>query len=78
MGIHRSAIRRQRRTDAAETKVENRFVKTKERVRRDARMLEKIKGGDLPYTPPVMSWLSREIGKRSTLITADDIKSLIA
>lgn len=78
MGIHRSAIRRQRRTDAAETKVENRFVKTKERVRRDARMLEKIKGGDLPYTPPVMSWLSREIGKRSTLITTDDIKSLIA
>lgn len=78
MGIHRSAIRRQRRTDAAETKVENRFVKTKERARRDARMLEKIKGGDLPYTPPVMSWLSREIGKRSTLITTDDIKSLIA
>jgi hypothetical protein len=78
MGIHRSAIRRQRRTDAAETKVENRFVKTKERARRDARMLEKIKGGDLPYTPAVMSWLSREIGKRSTLITTDDIKSLIA
>ncbi len=78
MGIHRSAIRRQRRTDAAETKAENRIVKTKERIRRDARMLEKIKGGDLPYTPPVMSWLSREIGKRSTLITADDIKSLIA
>ncbi len=78
MGIHRSAIRRQRRTDAAETKAENRIVKTKERVRRDARMLEKIKVGDLPYAPPVMSWLSRKIGKRSTLITADDIKSLIA
>jgi hypothetical protein len=78
MGIHRSAIRRQKRSDAATTKAENRIVKTKERIRRDARMLAKIKGADLPFTPPVMSWLSQQIGKRSTLITAEDIKSLIA
>lgn len=78
MGIHRSAIRRQRRTDAAETKVRNNIVKTKERARRDARMIAKVKAGEPPYTPIVMSWLSEMIGKRSSLITKEDIKTLVA
>lgn len=78
MGIHRSAIRRQRRTDAADTKARNHIVKAKERTRRDARMLEKVKAGEPPYTPIVMSWLSDKIGKRSSLITKKDIKTLVA
>ena len=59
MGIHRSAIRRRRREDAAATKARNKVVKAKERQRRDVRMVEKLKTDDPPYAPVVMSWLSR-------------------
>ena len=37
-----------------------------------------IQKGALPYTPPVLSWLSAEIGKPGRLITADDVKKLLA
>lgn len=77
MGMHRSALKRRRRTDAADTKARNRVQKVQERARRDARMLEKIKAGTLPFTSPVMSWLSATLGKRSSRITADDLKGLI-
>ena len=77
MGIHRSALRRRRRTDAAATKVCNNVDKTAERVRRDQRMIVKLQNGSLPYAPAVMSWLSRSLDKKSTRITPDDIKSLI-
>jgi hypothetical protein len=78
MGIHRSALKRRRRSDAAETRARNSLVKVKERARRDARMLEKVRGGTLPFTPTVMSWLSRRLGKNSSRITPDDIKILVA
>ncbi len=77
MGIHRSALRRRRRTDAEETKAENRVVKTKERTRRNARMLEKIKTASPPYTPAVMSWLSQRLDKQASKIRPEDIKSLV-
>ncbi len=77
MGMHRSALRRRRRADAAETTTRNKIVKNKERVRRDARMLEKVAAGSLPYTPVVMSWLSRKLDKRAGRITPEDIKSLV-
>ena len=58
MGARR--IRReQRRVDMAESRHRNGILKAKERDRRDARMLETVQKGKLPYTPPVMSWLSR-------------------
>ncbi len=78
MGIHRSALRRRRRTDAQETKARNRVVKTKERTRRDARMLDKIKAESPPYTPTVMSWLSQKLDKQASKIRPEDIKSLVA
>ena len=78
MGMHRSALRRRRRADAAETTARNKIVKNKERARRDARMLEKVKGGSLPYTPFVMSWLSRKLDKRASRITPEDIRTLLA
>ena len=78
MGIHRSAIRRRTRTDAAETKLRNRVVKEAERTRRDKRMIAKIKEGNLPYAPAVMSWLSRNLDKKSSRITPEDIKSLVS
>jgi len=78
MGIHRSALRRQRRNDAAAQQLVNRARKTKERARRDARMLEKVKSGDPPFNPTVMSWLSRKLDKPSTKISAEDVKRLAA
>jgi len=69
---------RRRRTDAAKTKAHNRIVKAQERARRDARMLEMIKKGGPPYTPMVMSWLSRKLDKKAGRITAEDIKTLVA
>jgi hypothetical protein len=62
----------------AESRHRNGILKTKERARRDARMLETVKKGKLPYTPPVMSWLSVQLDKPSRLITPDDIQKLLA
>lgn len=77
MGARR--IRReQRRVDMAQSRHDNNILKTKERARRDARMLETIKQGTLPYAPPVMSWLSSKLKKRSSLITQEEVQRLLA
>ena len=77
MGARR--IRReQRRADMAESRHRNGIRKTKERERRDARMLETVKKGKLPYTPPVMSWLSAQLNKPSRLITPADLDRLLS
>lgn len=67
----------QRKTDAIATKASNGVTKSKERARRDARMISKLKAGAPPYTPPVMSWLSRQLDKPSNKITPKEIKSLL-
>ena len=67
-----------RMADAAETRAVNKTRKIPERARRDARMMAKVKAGSLPYTPQVMSWLSRKLDKPSSKITQADIKSLKA
>ncbi len=77
MGARR--IRReQRQEDMKESRHRNGILKTKERARRDARMMETVKKGKLPYTPPVLSWLSVKLGKPGRLITPDDVKKLLA
>jgi hypothetical protein len=77
MGARR--IRReQRREDMAESRHRNGIRKAKERERRDSRMKEVVKKGNLPYAPPVMSWLSIQLNKPSRLITSNDIKQLLA
>jgi hypothetical protein len=77
MGARR--IRReQRRADMAESRHRNGILKAKERVRREARMLDLVKTGKLPYTPAVMSWLSTHLDKPSRLITQADVDQLIA
>jgi hypothetical protein len=78
MGARR--IRReQRRFDMAKSRRENGMVKDKERARREARMIELIKkSGQLPYTRPVMSWLSVALDKPSTKITQEDVNQLLA
>jgi hypothetical protein len=60
-----------------ESRLRNGIVKVKERARRDARMLEVVKKGTLPYTPPVMSWLSSKVNKPSRLITQSDVAKLV-
>ena len=76
MGARR--IRReQRQVDMAESRHRNGILKTKERARRDARMTEVVKKGKLPYTPPVLSWLSAKLDKPGRLITQEDIRQLI-
>ncbi len=77
MKITRKLRREHRRSDALATRAENGGVKAKERTRRDARMIEKIKGGSLPYSPTVMSWLSRQLGAKSSRITQDQVKTLL-
>lgn len=77
MGARR--IRReQRQVDMAESRHRNGIRKADERERRAKRMKAIIQKGALPYTPPVLSWLSAEIGKPGRLITADDVKKLLA
>ena len=78
MGLHRSDINRRRREDAKNTKLCNRPVKTKERERREARMIALIKAGSPPYTPVVQSWLSRKLDKKASRITSADIKPLLS
>ena len=78
MGMHRTHRRHMERMDAIETKARNVVYKSKERIRRDTRMLATIQAGKPPYAPAVMSWLSRQLDKPATRITSGDIKSLLA
>jgi len=76
MGARR--IRRnQRQVDMAKSRLKNGIRKVKERARRDARMLETVKKGKLPYLPVVMSWLSEKTNKPSRLITQADVEKLV-
>jgi hypothetical protein len=77
MGARR--IRREQRAfDMAKSRRENGMRKTKERVRRDARMAEALKKGKLPYTPAVMSWLSARLDKPSGRIVQADVDKVLA
>src|SRR5262249_14784835 len=76
MGARR--IRReQRHQDMLDSHRRNGVRKVKERARRDARMRDILQQGQLPYTPPVMSWLSAKLGEPSKAITQDDVKKLL-
>ena len=55
----------------------NGMLKTKERARRDARMLGVVRKGKLPYLPGVMSWLSTKLNKPSKQITEAEVRQLV-
>jgi hypothetical protein len=77
MGARR--IRReQRRADMAKSRIVNGMDKRKERARRDLRMKALVKKGKLPYTPPVMSWLSVQLKKPARQITQAEVDKLLA
>ena len=63
---------------ATQTRRQNSPLKTKERSRRQATMLELLKRTQPPYTPAVLSWLSRKLKKPAKQITPEDIQTLLA
>jgi hypothetical protein len=69
--------REQRRFDMAESRIVNGLRKRKERALRDQRMKNLVKKGKLPYTPPIMSWLSAQLDKPSRLITQAEVEKLL-
>ena len=77
MKTRRKERKEMRQSIAAATRGRNRPVKIKERERRDARMIEEVRAGSLPYAPTVMSWLSRKLDKRATKITPENIQTLL-
>ena len=76
MGARR-VRRQQRQTDMAKSRRVNGMLKTKERARRDERMLGYVQKGKLPYLPGVMSWLSSKLNKPSKQITQADVDQLV-
>lgn len=78
MVLKRGMQKRLTQIDALAARAKNRVRKNKERARRDARMMESLSTGSLPYSPAIMSWLSRKLDKRAGKITPDDIKILLS
>jgi hypothetical protein len=76
MSLGRTHERRRDRLDALETRAVNGPRKDKERARRDKRMAASLRSGSLPYSPAVMSWLSRKLDKKASRITPEDVKAL--
>lgn len=56
-----------------QSRMENGHVKRAERERRDERLRTLVKNGKLPFTPPVLSWLSAKLDKPGRLITQGDV-----
>ncbi len=77
MSLHRTHRKKLDRQESAVQKAKNRVFKTRERERRDARMLGELKSGRLPYSPAVMSWLSRKVNKPAHKITPEDVRGLL-
>jgi hypothetical protein len=61
----------------AQSRHVNGIRKVAERQRRRIRMIGLIKQGKLPYTPPIMSWLSEQLDKPSRLITQAEVDNLV-
>ncbi|HKB04811.1 MAG TPA: hypothetical protein VKD90_21490 [Gemmataceae bacterium] len=60
-----------------QSRMENGHLKRAERDRRDERLRTLVKNGKLPFTPPVMSWLSAKLDKPGRLITQADVDKFL-
>jgi hypothetical protein len=76
MGKRRDRFLR-RQVDQATSRSENGPIKIAERKRREARMLETVKAGKLPYTRSVRNWLSVQLDKPEGKITQEDVQALV-
>ena len=65
------------RDNAAISRATNSARKRKESHSRDVRMKGLIKKGTFPYTPSIMSWVSTQLGKPFTQVSAEECKKLI-
>jgi hypothetical protein len=65
------------RDNGAISRTRNGHKKRKERAGRDARMAQLIKAGKFPYTPPVQSWISVQLGIPFSQVTEEQAKSLV-
>ena len=61
---------------AKKTRQRNSFSKAKEIARRDELNLTLVKEGQFPYTPDLMNWIGRKLGKKTARLTEADVKSL--
>jgi hypothetical protein len=75
--ISRGVRMKMTKVDQRKSRIINGHAKRKERIRKDKRMLDIVKAGKLPYTPPIMSWLSVQIDKRSSLIKQEDVDNFL-
>lgn len=76
-GLSRKGRKTLIRADMRQSRIDNGARKENERERRDRRMRELIKGGKLPYTPAVLSWLSAKLGKPARQITDADVQTAL-
>lgn len=77
MGTRRTRLD-MRIDDQAVSRTVNGHLKTKERARRRARMVHLLKTGTFPYTSVVRSFLSTELDRPASKITAEDVKAYLA
>lgn len=77
MGERKSRLK-MRKAKAIKIRRRNSPPKATERCRRDERMLALLKRSSPPYTPALLSWLSRKLDKPSKQITAEDVKTILA
>ena len=65
------------RDNGAISRTVNGHLKRKERANRDARMKGLIKSGKFPYTPPIQSWISTQLGVPFTQVKEEQVKALV-
>ncbi len=65
------------RDNHAISRTKNGHLKRKERASRDARMTRLIQVGKFPFTPPVQSWISTQLGVPFSQVTEEQAKALV-
>ena len=65
------------RDNGAISRTVNGHLKRKERANRDIRMKGLIKAGTFPYTSPIQSWISIQVGVPFTQVTEEQVKELV-
>lgn len=80
IGLRRKVRLDSRRANQQLTRLRNGVGKQKERVRREERILARLKSDPerARQNPAVQSWLSARLGKRYRQITDEDIKRVTA
>jgi L-rhamnose isomerase len=77
IGLRRKVRLDSRRANQKITRRFNGVGKQTERVRREARIIAKIKASKGDFAPEVKSWISAQLGKRFAVITDDEIQQLV-